>query len=360
MAQDQQADVEELRTQLQRLQKDCVESRSRLREFAEELRKSAALVNDEAVASVYLDALESMDARDMTHPDVATITRMLGLKMIPNADSYWHSILTRRRKKQLGTVPEKYLGLNKQCDEAFAHALGVPTVKTLFRGKFNEVPRGEFPTVIKPVRSSESRGAFYLFEDKMFSIANSRSVANWDELERLGKQQMRVEDLDELDWELQELVTLENEPAPDFKFYCFYGEIGTVLEVARHPVQGYAYFDGDLRPIQFRADERPAFADLSEASIPNGGLSDAKLEIVKRLSLEIPVPFMRIDFLGGDEDIVFCEFSSAPGMSHALTKEHDRRLGEMYHEAEIRLVNDLLQGKTFNAFSESIKQLSNL
>lgn len=247
-------------------------------------------------------------------------------------------------------MPEKRLGLQKIQDQRFARSAGIPTVETLFRGELGDVPRDKFPAVLKPVVSSGSKGAFYIFEDHAFSIAGTRRLNSWQELQHVARQEMGQTAFDGAEWELQVLVTWQGQPAPDLKFYSFYGEIGAVLEVARHPRQQYAYFDGDLNPIDFRSDRESGFDPGAMTSISQGGLSERKLETARKLSLEIPVPFMRIDFLNSEDSLVFCEFSAAPGMSHALLREHDMRLGRMYHEAEIRLTNDFLRGKAFDVF----------
>ncbi|WP_087004355.1 ATP-grasp fold amidoligase family protein [Brevibacterium yomogidense] len=340
--------LESLRDRVGELRERSSQISDELRLLVDSLRVKSMRSDDPEALALYLEALDLTGVDDLTHQDLVAVARHHRLKMIPHSDSFWRSIVVRRRKKQLGRVPEKRLGLNKQKDERFATLTGVSTVDTLFRGKFSDIPRDNFPSVLKPVISSGSRGAFYIFEDGIFSIAGTRPVESWSELEAVARRE--VGDPESTEWELQRLVTWQGRPAPDLKFYCFYGEIGTVLEVTRHPSLHYAYFDGGLKPIAFRSDVKPKFDDLSSTSVLTGGLDEAKLDIVRRYSAEIPVPFMRIDFLNSDRDLVFCEFSSAPGLSHSLHPEHDARLGEMYHRAEMRLTDDLLAGKRFDAF----------
>lgn len=350
--QDGRVDTTALREELDVVQTRFADSKRELRKVAEALRLSARETMRADVVELYTESLQALGINDMTHLDLVTVARTLRMRTIPNADSFWRAIVERRRKEQLGNVPEKRLGINKERDEAFARRVGVTTVRTLHQGPFSTTPRTSSPTVLKPVKSSGSRGAFYVSDKYLFSIADSRTVADWDELEQLARKQLRIKDLDDVKWQSQELVTLHEKPAPDLKFYCFYGEIGAVLEAHRYPSPRYAYFDGLLRPINFRVDAKSGFSDMSETSISKGDIDDRKVDIARRLSQEIPAPFMRIDFLGADEDLVFCEFSSAPGMSHLLMPEHDRRLGILYHEAELRLIDDLLAGKQFDHYME--------
>lgn len=334
------------------LERDRMRNRVELRRLTTDLRARAEDVSDTRAAELYLRALNVLSVDELTHPDVTAITRRLKLRTIPHADSFWHSILTRRRKKQIGNVPEKYLGLNKVADKAFARRVGVRTSETWYQGDFGGVPRNRVPAVLKPVASSDSLGAFYIFETGVFSIASSRPVAGWTPLEQIAREELGLEDLNKAIWQLQRLETLGGLPAPDIKFYCFYGEIGAVLEVSRHPEKAYAYFDHNLDLVTFRNIQNAGFTNPSETSVFRGLLDEAKLQIARDFSKRLPVPFMRIDFFNTDHGLVFCEFSSAPGWSHDLTDEHDERLGTMYHAAEIRLMNDLLAGKGFDDYRE--------
>lgn len=320
-----------------------------LKGLVRELRESSL----ESARDDFLEALSLLNVDELTHDDVTAVTRRYGLQSIPHADSFWRSIVGRRRKKQLGKVPETYLGIRKDHDEEFAESVGVRTATTVYRGAFPESPGADSDLVLKPVRSSDAIGAYYILGDRLFSIEESVELDDWATLKAHAHRTACKSADGAGEWELQDLVLLNERPAPDLKFYCFYGEIGVVLEVSRYPEWRYAYFDGSLSPIDLRNESRPAFKSLSDTSVYGNGLSEENLEIVRSLSLEIPVPFMRLDFLNSDDGLVFCEFSSAPGASHDLTRIEDERLGTMYHSAEVRLVSDLLGGKKFLPYKNS-------
>lgn len=74
------------------------------------------------------------------------------------------------------------------------------------------------------------------------------------------------------------------------------------------------------------------------------------MELAKRISLAIPAPFIRIDFLKSFDGLVFGEFTGHPGSYEQFNRKTDRLLGEFFVSAEARIVNDLLNGKTFDAF----------
>ena len=345
---DESMDTEALRARLAELSAQRQSASRELTALAHRLRAVSAESAD--LADLYCATLQAMTVDELTHPDLTAVTREHGNRAIPHADSFWRSIVTRRRKKQLGTVPEKRLGVGKVADVAFAQRAGVRTVSTRYRGNFSGALRDLTSTVLKPVRSSDSRGAFYLFDDGIFAIAASRQLTGWDDLAEVARDELSIADLDSVEWEIQDMVTFRGQPAPDLKFYMFYGEIGTTLEVVRYPDQRYAYFDADFQHVDFRRDAKPHFDDIASTAVGGRLIADDDLALVRELSLECPVPFMRFDFLLSDEGLVFCEMSSAPGMSHDLTEAQDQRLGALYLRAEVRLTQDLVHGKQFEVY----------
>lgn len=296
---------------------------------------------------LYLEALSLLQPSQMTQHDQTAVARVLK-RPLPHTDSFWVSLLERRRRKQLGFVPEKHLGVNKTKDLSFARALGIPTVTTRFTGAWEDIPRELSPGCIKPVSSSESKGVFYVLPGGVKSVLSSVECADWDEVERVAVDQLGSHP-GGVDWELQDLVTWRGNPGPDLKFYAFYGEIGAVVEVSRYKTPQYAYYDHDLERVPFTGDSNPTMTDFTE-SIIAAGLPEEELEAVREFSKQIPAPYMRIDYLGSDDGLIFCEFSSAPGQAHMIDAENQERLGTMYHRAEMRLLHDLLNGKTFDGY----------
>lgn len=314
--------------------------------------------NSDADRDRYERAVTRLFVDELTHPDLVAIARD-GRQPLVQADSFWHSIVVRRRKKQLGTVPEKHLGIDKDHDRRFVELLGVSTPEVRFTGSFHAIPATELTNVVvKPVDASDSRGAFYVFgPDDIFGIARSERLASWEALARSAAEQLGPDAVERSTWRIEELVEDgDGRPARDLKFYTFYGHVGLVLEVSRYPVREYAHFDEDLLPVDPGFEHEPRFRDPTQTTVDRGALTPQMLDLVRRVSLSIPVPFMRIDFLKSSYTLTFVEFSSAPGMSHTLTGEYDRRLGQAYHQAEIRLVDDLLAGKRFDAFAEFIAE----
>lgn len=334
-----------------------------IREFRlllEHLRRRAA--NSEADGALYLKAVDMVSMEELTHLDLVTVGRTLRAP-ITATDSFFASIATRRRKKQLGQVPERHLGISKEFDQLFAKVLEVRQPRTEYTGTLDQVPDNvRTGTFLKPIKSSGSKGAFYLYEpDRIRSVQHATTLTSWSEMVGSVEQQLGSTYVTDELWQVQELVyEADTTPARDLKFYAFYGEIGLVQEVSRHQKPQYEFFDEDGTIAACGRVHEPRFTDQSLTITDKGGLSDARLETVRELSREIPAPFMRIDYLNGVDDLVFLEMSSAPGMAHTLSDQYDRKLGAMYHEAEIRLSNDLIAGKRFDGFQRFVEQRQQL
>lgn len=326
----------------------------------EHLRRRAA--QSDTDGALYLKAVEMVSTEELTHLDLVTVGRTLRAP-ISTADSFFASIAARRRKKQLGQVPERHLGISKEFDQLFAELLAVRQPRTEYTGTLDQVPDGvRQGTFLKPIKSSGSKGAFYLYDhDQIRSVQHATTLPSWSEMVSAIDQQLGAAYLTDEQWQVQELVyEADTTPARDLKFYAFYGEIGLVQEVSRHEKPQYEFFDADGTVARCGRAHEPRFADPSQTITDKGGVSAERLETVRHLSREIPAPFMRIDYLNGVDELVFLEMSSAPGMAHTLSDQYDRKLGAMYHEAEIRLSNDLIDGKRFEGFQRFVEQRQRL
>jgi TupA-like ATPgrasp len=69
------------------------------------------------------------------------------------------------------------------------------------------------------------------------------------------------------------------------------------------------------------------------------------------------LPFLRIDFLRGEDRFAFGEFRLRPGDFETFNDATDRRLGELYLDAEARLYADLLAGRQFPVFMDWLAPL---
>lgn len=323
------------------------------RVLVEHLRKKYHKKEENDV-SLYEQAVPVLSIDELTHLDLVMIARHLR-QPLTHADSYFRKIVERRRKKQLGAVPERFLGIGKEQDQLFADVLGVRMPEIHYVGPLDDIPHMlRTNTLLKPVSGSGSKGAYYLFgSDRIHGIQHSNALTSWDDMRAEIAGQFGHDRLADPIWQVQELIYEEGgRPARDMKFWSFYGRIGLIQEVSRHPIKEYQFFNLDGTLAVAGQDHYPRFKDPADTVTDKGGLSDEKLKHVCWLSQQIPAPFMRIDFLNAPDELIFLEFSAAPGMSNTVSAEYDELLGRCYEEAEMRLVSDLLDGKTFAGWRE--------
>ena len=87
------------------------------------------------------------------------------------------------------------------------------------------------------------------------------------------------------------------------------------------------------------------------------GLEPGYVELAEAISLQIPMPFCRIDFLKSAHGPVFCEFTPKPGNFHQFDTPTDTLLGAEFARARARLTADLLKGKRFEAFDAFVARV---
>lgn len=129
----------------------------------------------------------------------------------------------------------------------------------------------------------------------------------------------------------------------DVKFYAFYGEIQAVLQVDRWDSKTFAFFDAQGKPID------TGVYPMRESVVPV--FSPELVESAKRLSLKIPWPHVRLDFLVSDNDFAIGEFTSNPGSFADFNDEWDTRLAKAYQGAFGRLYQDFLRKKDFPEYN---------
>ncbi|WP_347452900.1 ATP-grasp fold amidoligase family protein [Acinetobacter thermotolerans] len=148
-------------------------------------------------------------------------------------------------------------------------------------------------------------------------------------------------------WMVEELIQGED-IARDVKFYCFYGEIGLILESNRIPSLKRCWYDKDFSKVKTGKYNNNLFEGSGE------NLEELS-KAAQRISLELPVPFIRLDFLQIGNDIYLGEFTPVPGGYAAFNQEWDKKLGEMYQHATVRISNDVAYGKIFDKYASLIK-----
>jgi hypothetical protein len=207
-------------------------------------------------------------------------------------------------------------------------------------------------TVVKPASGSGSMGCYLVYgEDEVVHVKDGKKFSTHGALKdhalSVLKDRTSATSATKDQWIVEELILRDAEarqPAIDLKFWTFYGAVAFVTEINRHPTTRWDFWD--------RSGERIEPPGAWKATLHQGqGIAPEHVELVERISREIPYPFMRIDMLHGEDGLVFGEFTPRPGSANVLTEQWDRHLGEMWGLAENRMQQDMLQGKTFDAYN---------
>jgi hypothetical protein len=123
--------------------------------------------------------------------------------------------------------------------------------------------------------------------------------------------------------------------------------VAHVMEVIRDPVTRYCFWDTHCKPKDV--------GGLVDELFVGRGFTPDMLKTAEGISAEIPAPFLRIDFHSTGSELVFGKFTPIPGEIWEYGKEIDEQLGDYYLEAEVRLMQDLLSGKRFDAYNAFYK-----
>lgn len=271
---------------------------------------------------------------------------------IQQAASFRGSLSMRMRKTQLqGSLPEWPLD-DKQHAYSFVNHLNIatPTVEHAVYSLETIPYMNEI--VIKPADGAGARGVYLVHtEEDIYDVKNTKGLSSWSQLLENMQKDLYTGAVSEDKWIVEPLVyenRAEKIPARDMKFYCFYGKVGIILEIVRDP---------EIRQCWWSVDGDRLKTGKYEESLFHGlGVTEEQIQVAEQLSSEIPVPFIRIDFLLGEEGLVFGEFTPKPGNYDEFNQETDQFLGDYFLDAEARLVDDLLQGKQFLAYKEYVEQ----
>ncbi|MBA0123939.1 hypothetical protein H0B56_00090 [Haloechinothrix sp. YIM 98757] len=315
------------------------------------LHRNAMREADAAYRKKVQELLDIAEPRHMTH---------LMARELENNDLSLRSSLSftalmfeQSEARRLGAFRPAWLLDNKTNAYAFVDELGVrrpASDRKTYR--FAEIEQAH-PVVIKPVRGTGSRGAYAVFApDRIRHLFDGKELSSWAEMAAHAGKLMapgarrRLPDR----WMVEELVLEDGAShrlATDVKFYACYGEVLLVRESRRLP--------GGTQAVQFwtGAGERTDVGIPDEPLPEARGATPEQCELVREISRRIPVPFMRIDMLRGEDELVFGEFTPRPGGFEQLNAEWDRAFAEGWVRAEGRIIEDVLTGKDFSAFAKA-------
>lgn len=244
---------------------------------------------------------------------------------------------------------------SKSADRTFAESLGLDTP----RAYQVRVPLRELRLVpdciVKPEGFSTSQGVFYV-DGQLRPVSIRRQQTYSDLKEALTLEFSNDNRFLDAEWITEEAIWWnEGELAHDFKVFAFYGEVALVLEIKRQVYKRgrpeFCYYSPDGRILNIGDESRRFHGD----GLPIGLLAQAE-----SITREIPLPFVRVDFLCSQTHTYVGELTPLPGGVYAgrLTDELDRELGDRYLDSQARLVADVLRGKKFDSYFKVYSSLS--
>lgn len=239
----------------------------------------------------------------------------------------------------------------KDKDRALAEKLGVRVPYEYGNSfSYNEVPVIA-NTVIKPYQGCASKAVFFVDGDLNINLIRSSKVyKDWgaafdNEVEPIKKS------ISFNRWIVEEAILDENGTnANDMKVYSFYGRSGLYVEIARGKGD-----EGKTLTCFYDYNKNVAEVASKGLKLFSGtGLTDDIDFLTSKIALEVPVPFLRIDFLKGADGLYLGEITPHPGGLYAGSSSdwYDKVLGRFFIEGEARLMKDLLHGKKFELYKE--------
>ena len=223
----------------------------------------------------------------------------------------------------------------------FSNAIGVPSPDVIFNySKFSDITLSD-NIVIKPKVGVLSSNVFKIVDGTVCEISSGliMTISDFKDLIDFRVKNNKVEDC----WVVERFISnpITGGLPRDVKFYCFYGEIPLVLETIREPSIKRCWYNKDNNIINTGKYNNNLFTGL--------GYDVDLYETARKISLEIPAPFIRIDFIVGD-GFYLNEFTPKPSNCDGFSKGFDKLLGDEFLKARGRLDQDLIQGKSFSAF----------
>lgn len=241
---------------------------------------------------------------------------------------------------------------NKILGYSFAQECGLNTPQISHVGRKLDNIEFKSGTVLKPLYASSSLGVFIFYSDKkILSLRDRVLYTSFDDVRIAAKKLIQNKQLKVDQWLVEELLLQEGKIARDVKFYCFYGQVGLILESERENSLRRCWYDADLNYVNTGKYDQRLFK-----GIRNDDLYSLK-KLAEKASLDIPSPFVRIDFMVANNNYYFGEYTPAPGSYDGFNLYWDSKLGDLYVEAATRLIFDIGCGKEFNHYNNLPKSI---
>ena len=260
-----------------------------------------------------------------------------------------------RLKNALSKVGIKNLARGdnpKDKDRFFAKNLNVP-VPEIYGDNYQIESIPIIPeTIVKPYSGCAANGVFYVNCNLQICSVNSgkyyTSVYEGVNSEVIAKSKRVSFDR----WVVEQAILNDaGRIAHNLKVFSFYGKVGLFLETAFPGGDG----EGKIKKSAYDESGNDVELRFNGTGLSGTGIPKQAYDYSNLISLASPVPFLRIDFLWGSDDLYLGEITPHPGSIYkdgVMTPELDLVLGKLFIEAEARLFKDLLQGKSFDHYRE--------
>lgn len=331
-----QQDVEALLKALNQAEEKVQSEKAKKRAIANQLVAATQALPESSRQAVLEQFSQQLSADELTEK----FTRLLSQHKVSltSAASFQQLLVQATRRRQLFNFQPEWKLNNKRTAYQFIDQLGVKRPETFAFNKPLASIEPRKGTVLKPENGSSSQGVF-IFDQQggAFEVRTGKTLPTVSDALSNASNLMAQGTIKKDSWLLEEFIgDFEGgKPLPpvDLKFYCFYGEVGFVLEVERA---------NETRYCEWLPDGRLAETGrYAGRSFVGSGFTNEQLETAKRISQAITTPFMRIDFIKSKNTFSFGEFTPRPGQFSSFSKEFDRYLGECYLSAEARLLNSV-------------------
>lgn len=317
---------------------------SQIKGIADELFRTYSAISDPKAKDLFVSLTAEL-YEPIRYPEF--LIRMVEEKnfTMPFIDSFSQSLYYRFRLHQEGAILPEYVLDDKAVGYRFAAHFDIkcPVVSKEVYAHDHIPFKSSY--AIKPRYSDGGRGVYLVIKNNhIVDVKHERILTSYEQLKYELNKDITTGSVEKDEWYMEPLFLNTNDTLPtDLKFYCFYGEVGVVLEVERAPETKYCWWDSDGNRIQVGKYEHVDFEGT--------GFTKEALDLVKKISCAIPAPFIRIDILRTDKGLMFGEFTKRPGNFDQFNDETDRLLGKLFMEAESRLRNDCDKNKEFKFYS---------
>lgn len=317
-----------------KVEKEFEEQLSFLTTYSENDKQVEGLVSAHAPSSIQQKLVKKAEEHGVSLKSISSFRSLLSL---------------RSRMRQLSDSPlvEWFLE-DKEMGDKLIDNFGIrrPYKSPIYA--LEDIPIKE-GSVIKPINSHGSNGVYLVHTlSEIFDVKKSKFYTSVEGLKSSMKNNLKSEKVLTDEWVFEELVYDNKEgkvPARDLKFFVFYGEVEIIQEITRFPEKRVIFWSKDGEKIRTREVN-------DDKEFKGQGVPDDLMEDVISISKKIPTPFLRIDFLIGENGYYFGEFTPRPGHYDKFLPSYDRRLGDSYLLAEQKLLLDLLKGKDFSEFKK--------